>query len=289
MPGPHIFDRQLLRARQVRARAQGAVTFLLDRVADDLADRIAPVLRSFQLAADIGTPSEAVRNVLAASGKIETVVTVSAATQAEGRVHIAADEEALPFADGSLDLAVSALSLHAINDLPGTLIQIRRALRPDGLFVAALLCGDTLSELREAFASAEAEIEGGLSPRVAPFADLRELGGLMQRAGFALPVIDSDKLVVRYESVFALLRDLRGMGATNVMIERRRAPLKRATLMRMAEVYQERFADPDGRMRATFAIGWLTGWAPHESQQKPLRPGSAKASLEAAVKGKKRD
>jgi len=149
--------------------------------------------------------------------------------------------------------------------------------------VAALLCGDTLTELREAFASAESEIEGGLSPRVAPFADLRELGALMQRAGFALPVVDSDKLVVRYKSVFALLRDLRGMGATNVMIERRRTPLKRATLMRMAEIYRERFADPDGRVRATFEIGWLTGWAPHESQQKPLKPGSAARRLADAL------
>jgi hypothetical protein len=175
------------------------------------------------------------------------------------------------------------LSLQAVNDLPGTLIQIRRALRPDGLFVAALFCGDTLTELREAFASAESEIEGGMSPRVAPFADLRELGALMQRAGFALPVADSDKLVVRYESVFALLRDLRGMGATNVMIERRRTPLKRATLMRMAEIYQQRFADPDGRVRATFEIGWLTGWAPHESQQKPLKPGSAGRRLADAL------
>jgi SAM-dependent methyltransferase len=282
VPGPHIFDRRLLRARRARARAQGAVTFLLDRVAEDFADRLAPVLRSFRLAANIGTPSEAMRNVLAASGKIETIVTLSA-MQDDGSLQIAADEEALPFADGSLDLAVSALSLHAVNDLPGTLIQIRRALRPDGLFVAALLCGDTLTELREAFASAESEIEGGLSPRVAPFADLRELGALMQRAGFALPVVDSDKLIVRYESVFVLLRDLRGMGATNVMVERRRTPLKRATLMRMAEIYQERFADPDGRLRATFEIGWLTGWAPHESQQKPLKPGSAARRLADAL------
>jgi SAM-dependent methyltransferase len=283
VPGPHIFDRQLLRKRQARARTQGAVTFLLDRVAEDLVDRLAPVLRSFRLAADIGTPSDAVRKALAASGKIETIVTLSAARRGDGCLQIAADEEALPFADGSLDLAVSALSLQAVNDLPGTLIQIRRALRPDGLFVAALLCGDTLTELREAFASAESEVEGGLSPRVAPFADLRELGALMQRAGFALPVVDSDKLVVRYKSVFALLRDLRGMGATNVMIERRRTPLKRATLMRMAEIYRERFADPDGRVRATFEIGWLTGWAPHESQQKPLKPGSAARRLADAL------
>jgi SAM-dependent methyltransferase len=283
VPDAMIFDRRLLRARQARARTLGAVTFLLDRVADDFCDRLAPVLRSFRLAADIGTATDAVRKVLMASGKVETVVAVSAVPGAGGKPAVAADEEALPFADASLDLAVSALSLQAVNDLPGALIQIRRALRPDGLFMAALLCGDTLTELREAFASAESEIDGGVSPRVAPFADLRQLGALMQRAGFALPVADSDKLVVRYDSVFALLRDLRGMGATNTLIERRRRPLRRATLMRMAENYKERFVDADGRVRATFEIGWLTGWAPHESQQKPLKPGSAARRLADAL------
>ena len=188
---------------------------------------------------------------------------------------VVADEEALPFADGSLDLIVSALALQFVNDLPGTLIQVRRALKPDGLLLAALLGGDTLTELREAFAAAESEVEGGLSPRVAPFADVRELGGLLQRAGFALPVVDSDRLTVRYDSVVALMHDLRRMGATNVLSERRRTPLRRATLRRLAEIYAERFADADGRLRATFEIVWLSGWAPHESQQKPLKPGSA--------------
>jgi SAM-dependent methyltransferase len=175
------------------------------------------------------------------------------------------------------------LALQFVNDLPGTLIQIRRALKPDGLLLMALLGGDSLSELREAFAQAESEIEGGLSPRVAPFADLRDLGGLLQRAGFALPVADSDRLTVRYDSAFALMRDLRAMGATNVLSERRRVPLKRATLLRMAQIYGERFADPDGRLRATFEIAWLSGWAPHESQQKPLKPGSAAQRLADAL------
>ena len=160
---------------------------------------------------------------------------------------------------------------------------MRRALKPDGLLLAALVGGDSLSELREAFAQAESEIEGGISPRVSPFADLRELGALLQRAGFALPVVDSDKLTVRYASVFDLMRDLRRMGATNVLNERHRTPLKRATLQRLAEIYAERFADADGRVRATFEIAWLSGWAPHESQQKPLRPGSAKARLADAL------
>jgi SAM-dependent methyltransferase len=170
-----------------------------------------------------------------------------------------------------------------VNDLPGTLIQIRRALKPDGLLLTALVGGDSLVELREAFAQAESEIEGGLSPRVAPFADLRELGALMQRAGFALPVVDSDRLTVRYDSPFALMRDLRAMGATNILSERRRAPLKRRTLQRMTQIYADRFADADGRLRATFEIAWLSGWAPHESQQKPLKPGSAAQRLADAL------
>jgi SAM-dependent methyltransferase len=280
--GPTIFDRQLLRTRQARARAQGPATFLLDRVAEDIGDRLGTVLRQFAIAADIGTPTDALRRAIAECGKIEILVKVSR-TSAGGGLEVVADEEALPLADASLDLVVSALALQSVNDLPGALIQIRRALKPDGLMLAALLCGDTLTELRQAFAEAESEVEGGLSPRVGPFADLRELGALLQRAGFALPVADSDNLVVRYDSAFALMRDLRGMGATNVLVERRRTPLKRATLMRMAQIYADRFADPDGRVRATFEIAWLTGWAPHESQQKPLKPGSAARRLADAL------
>jgi hypothetical protein len=162
-------------------------------------------------------------------------------------------------------------------------VQVRRALKPDGLFLAALAGGDTLTELRQSFAAAESEIEGGISPRVAPFADLRDLGGLLQRAGFALPVIDSERITVRYDTVFALMHDLRRMGATNALTERRRTPLRRKTLLRMAEIYAERFADADRRLRATFEIIWLSGWAPHESQQQPLKPGSAKARLADAL------
>ena len=178
---------------------------------------------------------------------------------------------------------VSALALHLVNDLPGALIQIRRALKPDGLFLAALLGGDTLTELRQSFAAAEAEIEDGASPRVAPFADLSELGALLQRAGFALPVTDVERLTVRYASPLALMHDLRRMGATNPLAERSRRPLKRATLKRVLEIYGERFADGDGRIRATFEIVWLSGWAPHESQQQPLRPGAARQRLADAL------
>src|SRR6476619_967305 len=227
--GPHIFDRELLRARQARARAQGAATFLLDHVADDLAERLGAVLRGFALAAAIGTPADAVRRALAASGKVQTVVAIAPYASVDG-LHIVADEEAIPLADASLDLAVSALALQSVNDLPGALIQIRRALKPDGLMLAALFCGDTLTELRQAFAQAESEIEGGLSPRVTPFADLRELGALLQRAGFALPVTDVDRVTVRYGSPLGLMQDLRRMGATNALVERRRTPLRRRTL-----------------------------------------------------------
>jgi SAM-dependent methyltransferase len=261
----------LLRARQQRARALGPATFLLDRVAAELGDRLAVVLRQFERAVDLGTPTDALRRVLAASGKVGNIVDVIA------------DEEALPFANGSLDLVVSALALQFVNDLPGTLVQIRRALKPDGLLLAALIGGDSLAELREAFAQAESEIEGGVSPRVAPFADLRELGALLQRAGFALPVVDSDRLTVRYKSVVDLMQDLRRMGATNILNERRRAPLRRATLQRLSEIYAQRFADADGRLRATFEIAWLSGWSPHESQQKPLKPGSASTRLADAL------
>jgi SAM-dependent methyltransferase len=296
--GPIIFDRALLRVRRRRAAALGDATFLIDRVAAELGDRLASVLRRFDLAVDLGTPGDQLRHALAADGKIGTLIAVGplahelSLPRLRGRVGegegsnnsiVAADEEALPFREASLDLVVSALALHVVNDLPGTLVQIRRALKPDGLFLAALLGGETLTELRQSFAEAEAEIEGGISPRVAPFPDLRDLGALLQRAGFALPVTDVDRLTVRYASVFALMHDLRRMGATNALVERRRLPLRRKTLLRMAEIYTRRFADADGRLRATFEIIWLSGWAPDESQQKPLAPGSAKMRLADAL------
>ncbi|MBR1126517.1 methyltransferase domain-containing protein [Bradyrhizobium lablabi] len=270
---PILFDRALLRSRQARARKLGEVAFLLDRVAEDFGDRLQAVMRSFSDVADIWTPGE-LRGPFA--DRFKSIA----------RIPFDSDSETLPMHPESLDLAVSALALQFVNDLPGVLAQIRRALRPDGLLLAAMIGGDTLTELRQSFAAAEAECEGGVSPRVAPFADLRDIGSLLQRAGFALPVTDVDRVVVRYDSAFALMHDLRRMGATNVLVERRRTPARRATMLRMAQIYGERFADPDGRIRATFDIVWLSGWAPHESQPKPLRPGSARASLEAAVKGK---
>jgi len=284
MSAPRVFDRALLRRRRSRARALGPATFLIDRVADDLADRLAAVLRRFALAADLGSPTGAVRGAVAAQA--DTVIAVDAV--AEGLAghagpKVVADEEALPFADASLDLVVSALALQSVNDLPGTLVQVRRALRPDGLFLAALVGGESLGELRASFAAAEAEVEGGASPRVAPFVDAREAGALLQRAGFALPVADVDRIIVRYASPFGLMADLRRMGATNALVERRHTPLRRATLRRAAEIYAERFADADGRVRATFDVVWLSGWAPHASQPQPLKPGSARTRLADAL------
>ncbi|HET7191246.1 MAG TPA: methyltransferase domain-containing protein [Pseudolabrys sp.] len=271
--------------RQARVRKLAPATFLLDRAAVELGERLSAVLRRFDVAADLGTPTDAVRRMLAANRNIGMIVAAGANPQEadQSLLRVAADEEALPFADAALDLVVSMLTLQFVNDLPGTLIQVRRALKPDGLFLAALVGGESLTELRSSFAAAESEIEGGVSPHVAPFADVREIGGLLQRAGFALPVVDVDRLVVRYDSAFALMHDLRAMGATNALRERRRKPLRRGTLARMAEIYAGRYADADGRVRATFEIIWLSAWAPHESQQKPLKPGSAAQRLADAL------
>jgi len=270
----------------------GPETFLLDRVAEDFADRLQAVVRRFDLALDFGTPNAAVRAALLRNGTISTMIALDPiidATYLSGdhaetvASRVVADAEALPFADNVLDLVVSGLFLQVVNDLPGVLVQIRRALKPDGLLLAALLGGETLTELRQSFAIAESELDGGVSPRVAPFPDLRDMGTLLQRAGFALPVTDVDRVTVRYATPFALLRDLRRMGATNPLVERRRVPLRRTTLMRAMEVYTARFADPDGKVRASFDIIWLSGWSPHESQQQPLRPGSAKTRLADAL------
>ncbi|MGV6871357.1 methyltransferase domain-containing protein [Pseudochelatococcus sp. B33] len=278
---PRLFDRPLQRRRLTRAlRGEaGYGDFLLARAVEDLVDRLAAVKRHFGLALDLGTPTPAAAAALAATGAVERLVRAAPVAGAEGGGDLAADEELLPLAEGKFDLAVSALALQNVNDLPGALVQVCRILKPDGLFLAALLGGETLTELRQSFAHAEAELEGGVSPRVAPFVDLRDLGGLLQRAGFALPVTDVDRVSVRYGDPVSLMRDLRAMGLANALSERSRRPLRRATLMRACEIYVERFAGTDGRLPATFDVLWLSGWAPHESQQKPLRPGSARAKL----------
>ena len=270
---PRLFDRALLRDRLSRAQKLSPAAFLLDRVTEDMAERLDAVLREFKNVAEIGSLGQGRSDTLAR--RFVRYARVGLPTQ---------ESEPLALEAQSLDLAISVLAFQFVNDLPGVLAQIRRALRPDGLLMAAMIGGDTLTELRQSFAAAEAELEGGISPRVAPFVDLRDVGALLQRAGLALPVTDVDRIVVRYDNAFGLMHDLRRMAATNILVERRRTPTRRATMLRMAEIYRESFADSDGRIRATFDIVWLSGWAPHESQQKPLKPGSAKTSLEQAVK-----
>jgi SAM-dependent methyltransferase len=284
-----LFDQSLLRARQRRALALGPANFLLVRVAGELAERLAAVLRRFELAADLGTPGDAVRRAVdALPNRPESMLWLHPlAERAEDRASaIAADIEALPLRDASLDLAVSALSLQWADDLPGVLAQVRRALKPDGHFLAAMLGGETLTELRQALAEAEAETAGGASPRIVPFADVRATGLLLQRAGFALPVSDRERVTVRYDTAFSLFDDLRRMGATNPLIERSRRFMRRATLMRAVDLYARRFSDADGRLRATFDVVWLSGWAPHASQQRALKPGAAVVRLADALKTK---
>lgn len=282
-PTPAIFDRRLLRQRLERALRGGAAPdFLMARAAEDLADRLAGIKREFRRSLDLCSPSLHFARVIEASGRQAPVR--AAALWARDGVDVVACEEALPFAPGSFDLVVSGFSLQWVNDLPGALAQVRRMLAPDGLFLACFPGGASLTELRIAFAQAEGAICGGASPRVSPFVDLRDLGSLLQRAGFALPVTDVDAFTLRYDSMFALCAELRAMGAANALTQRSRRPLRRDVLLRAAEIYAERFSDADGRVRASFELVWLSGWAPHESQQKPLAPGSAKMRLADALK-----
>ena len=285
---PRLFDRALLDRRRTRAIAQttDGADFLLAEAADDILERLGAVKRQFALVADIGTPLPLLARQLAAGGQVERVVRLDriAATQPD----IVADFETLPLRAASLDLAVSALALQWADDLPGVLAQIRAALKPDGLFLAAFVGGESLTELRQSLAAAEDEVRGGASPRVSPFVELRSAGALLQRAGFALPVIDQDRRTVRYASALHLMRDLRAMGTTNVLHDRDRRPLPRAVLARAMEIYAERFSDPDGRVRATFDVISLSGWAPDASQPKPLKPGSASARLADALGSQER-
>jgi NADH dehydrogenase [ubiquinone] 1 alpha subcomplex assembly factor 5 len=286
-PNHDIFDRALLVRRRDRMAADAARHgFLLARVAEDLAERLGAIQRRFPIALNLGAYHGPIGRRLRNLPSVDLVIDAEAAPRLLaqcGSPRICAEEEALPFRDQSLDLVVSGLALHFVNDLPGTLVQIRRALKPDGLLLAALLGGDTLTELREALLAAEEEMEGGASPRVAPFADVRDLGALLQRTKFALPVVDADRITVTYADALALMRELRAMGASNALTSRRRATLGRRTLTRTLEIYQERFGLPDGRVPATFEIVTLTAWAPHESQQQPLQPGTASMRLADAL------
>lgn len=283
-----IFDRALLAARRDRRAQTGEESeFLHRRVAADLVERLSLIKRSFPVALDLGAGRGTVGRLLRRAG-IGSELFISADMSPRLLAHagmptVVADEELLPFRPGSLDLVASGLALQFVNDLPGTLVQIRRALKPDGLLIAALLGGSSLHELREAFVLAETETTGGASPRVAPFADVRDLGGLLQRAGFALPVTDSETIEVGYPGLLGLIQELRAIGWSNALLERRRKPLSRATLARAIDIYSARHGRPDGRVKATFEIITLTGWAPHESQQQALRPGSAQSRLAEAL------
>jgi NADH dehydrogenase [ubiquinone] 1 alpha subcomplex assembly factor 5 len=288
MSGEHyLFDRKLLRERRARFAPEiAAREFLLAYVAREIAERVEVMLRPFPLALDLGAYHGLLGRRLAelkSVGEMVYAESVFAFAALCPRPSLVCDEDLLPFKDASLNLIVSGLALHRVNDLPGALIQIRRALRPDGLFMAALLGARALIELRQALLEAEAETEGGASPRVSPFADVRDYGALLQRAGFALPVADAETLKVIYPSPRELMREVRALGGGNVLLARSKAPLSRRTLERTEAIYRGRYATPDGRVSATFEIVYLSGWGPDASQQKPLKPGSAAYRLADAL------
>jgi len=298
----YVFDRKAVRRHRDRAALAKGVRnadgdFLHREVAERIVERLDEVRRAFADVLELGCHRGALTGLLAAREGIETMIAsdlspvcATRATAAHETVAgVAADEEALPFATERFDLVVSNLALHWVNDLPGTLIQLRRAMKPDGLFIGTLLGGATLTELREALMAAELEVEGGASPRVSPFADVRDAGALLQRAGFALPVIDRDRIAVTYDSALDLMADLRAMAETNAVVERRPGFTRRETLMRAAVLYQERFAGMDGRIPASFEVIYLTAWAPAASQPQALAPGSAAERLADALDTTERD
>jgi SAM-dependent methyltransferase len=287
-----IFDRALVRGRRERAVLGGdGADFLFAEVAGRLADRLTDVKRGFGVGVDLGSRGGHMARAALATGRIERLYATDASPELARRLpvpSVAADEEMLPFADASLDLVLSSLALHWVNDLPGTLVQVRRALKPDGLFLAAMFGGETLWQLREVLMEAELSVLGGVSARVSPMADLRDAAGLLQRAGFALPVADRDSLTVSYADAWALMRDLGRMGESNAVRLRALGPLRRAILAEAGRLYQERHGFADGRVRATFEILYISGWAPAATQQKPLRPGQAADRLADALGAEER-
>jgi NADH dehydrogenase [ubiquinone] 1 alpha subcomplex assembly factor 5 len=287
-----IFDRQVVKIHRDRAaRGLSEFEFLLCEVADMVADRLSDIRRSFPVALDVGCHTGQIAALLAGRGGIETLLQCDLSEQMARRtsgLKIVADEEYLPIGDGVLDLVVSCLSLHWVNDLPGALIQLRRALKEDGLFLAAFFGGETLKELRQSLIAAESEITGGAGPRVSPYADVRDGGALLQRAGFALPVADTDVLTVSYESPLKLMRDLRGMGEQMATHTRQKSFTRRSIMLRAAEIYQEMFGDSDGRVPATFEIITLTAWSPSASQQQPLTRGTGQVNLADVLNPKER-
>ena len=287
------FDRKTVRAHRDRAAEKiGEHDFLLGEVAARLSERLDDIKRDFARVLDLGCHGGALGEMLAGRDGIETIVQCDlspamvrrAAVKNRGfALSLAADEEFLPFADGGFDSVLSNLSLHWVNDLPGALIQIRKVLKPDGLFIGAMLGGETLAELRQALMEAELANEGGVSPRVSPFADVRDAGDLLLRAGFALPVADSDRITVTYPDALSLMRELRAMGEANAVRSRRGGFSRRATLIEAASLYEARHADKEGRIPASFEIVYLSAWAPDDTQPKALRPGSASRRLADAL------
>ncbi len=278
------FDPAAVRRHRARMmRSGGGADFLANEAAAQLADRLADITRSFPLVLDLGCGGGAMARALAGRGAIVAADPAFACAAAAAPPRLVAEPEALPFAAGSFDLVVSNLLLHWTNDLPGALLQLRHILKPDGLLLASLWGGETLGELRQALIEAELDIVGGASPRVSPFADARDLAALLQRAGFALPVVDADRIEVTYPDALALMRDLRAMGESNALIEQRKSLSRRAVLLRAAERYAALFGRADGRVPATFELVTLTAWAPAETQPRPLRPGSARARLADAL------
>lgn len=289
---PRIFDTDLLRLRKRRALREAKKPnardggFLRDMAAADVRERLDTVERRFDQALDLSDDDGKAAALLAASERVPTMTRLVSdpSLMAENAIDgMVGAQEHLPAAPNSLNLVTSVLGLQWVNDLPGSLVQIRRALKPDGLFLGALIGGNSLHELRDVLAAEEDEATGGASPRVIPFVDVRDFGGLLQRAGFALPVTDVDTLTVRYGNLFVLMADLRAMGATNPLVHRSRRPWTKTRAVRAAQIYAERHADPDGRIRATFQVLSFSGWAPSDVQQKPLRPGSAKTRLADAL------
>jgi len=281
-----LFDRRAWRLHRERAARQNSVHFLHDEIAERLIDRLDDIDRQFRMALDLGSHQGSFARALTLRPGIELVVAAEPALaflNGKSGPRVAADPELVPFRDRSFDLVISVLALHWVADLPGTLIQLRRALKPDGLLLAAMLGGNTLAELRTALIEAELAEEGGASPRVSPTADLSDAAALLQRAGFAMPVADADTVTVTYPDMLALMRDLRGMGETNALAARRRTFLRRGTLARTAMIYAERFGLSDRRVPATFEILYLSGWAPDASQPGALRPGSASQRLADAL------
>jgi len=288
-PGPHIFDRQLVRVRRRRsASSLAGADFLFREIAERLAERLDDLVRTFPATLALGARGGVARAALEGRGGIETLIEADLAAAALGSEgpRVLVDAEALPFAGGGLDLVFAPMDLHVVNDLPGAFLQLRQALRPDGLFLAALFGPATLAPLRQAFLVAEAELGAPTAPHVAPFVDIRDAAGLLQRAGFALPVADTETIRVSYGEPFRLLQDLRAMGEANVLVERARRPLRRDVLMRAMAALAETAADGEGRIEIPFEIVFLAGWAPAPTQQRPLPRGSGEVSLADALKPK---